>query len=254
MLDHQWITLSDGTRLHCRIWLPDDALSDPVPAILEASPYRLTDGGQRDWDIYPYWAGCGYACARVDLRGTGDSEGVILDEYTAQEQRDVCEVIAWLAAQPWCSGNVGMTGISWTGFNSLQVAALRPPALKAVITLMSTDDRYADDVHYKGGCVSGLDMLAWGGTMLHFNALPAHPQVVGTAGWRSAGSSAWAPISTGPRPGSPTSAAMPTGNTARSAKTSVRSRPPSTRSAAGPTATTTPSCACWPACRGRAKA
>ncbi|HUK76232.1 MAG TPA: CocE/NonD family hydrolase [Thermoleophilia bacterium] len=184
VLDHQWITLSDGTRLHCRIWLPDDAPSDPVPAILEASPYRLTDGGQRDWDIYPYWAGCGYACARVDLRGTGDSEGLIADEYTAQEQRDVCEVIAWLAAQPWCSGNVGMTGISWTGFNSLQVAALRPPALKAVITLMSTDDRYADDVHYKGGCVSGLDMLAWGGTMLHFNALPAHPQVVGTAGWR----------------------------------------------------------------------
>ncbi len=184
VLDHQWIALSDGTRLHCRIWLPDDALSDPVPAILEASPYRLTDGGQRDWDVYPYWAGCGYACARVDLRGTGDSEGLILDEYTAQEQRDVCEVIAWLAAQPWCSGNVGMTGISWTGFNSLQVAALRPPALKAVITLMSTDDRYADDVHFKGGCVSGLDMLAWGGTMLHFNALPAHSQVVGAAVWR----------------------------------------------------------------------
>jgi len=184
VLDHQWITLSDGLRLHCRIWLPDDALGEPVPAILEASPYRLTDGGQRDWDVYPYWAGHGYACARVDLRGTGDSDGLIADEYTAQEQRDVCEVIAWLSTQPWCSGNVGMTGISWTGFNSLQVAALRPPALKAIVTLMSTDDRYADDVHYKGGCVSGLDMLAWGGTMLHFNALPAHPQVVGTAGWR----------------------------------------------------------------------
>ena len=77
-----------------------------------------------------------------------------------------------------------MTGISWTGFNSLQVAALRPPALKAIVTLMSTDDRYADDVHYKGGCVSGLDMLSWGATMLHFNALPPHPQVVGAEGWR----------------------------------------------------------------------
>ena len=83
MLDHQWIALSDGTRLHARIWLPDDALSDPVPAILEASPYRLTDAGQRDWEVYPYWAGYGYACARVDLRGTGDSEGLIVDEYTA---------------------------------------------------------------------------------------------------------------------------------------------------------------------------
>jgi hypothetical protein len=184
VLDHQWITLSDGVRLHARIWLPADADDDPVPAILEASPYRLTDGGQRDWEVYPYWAGHGYACARVDLRGTGDSEGLIDDEYTAQEQRDVCEVIAWLAARPWCSGNVGMTGISWTGFNSLQVAALRPPALKAIITLMSTDDRYADDVHYKGGCVSGLDMQAWGATMLHYNALPPHPQVVGGEGWR----------------------------------------------------------------------
>ena len=184
VIDHVWITLSDGARLNCRVWLPADAETDPVPAILEASPYRLTDAGLRDWEVYPYWAGFGYACARVDLRGTGDSDGLIDDEYTPQEQRDVCEVIAWLAAQAWCSGNVGMTGISWTGFNSLQVAALRPPALKAIVTLMSTDDRYADDVHYKGGCVSGLDMLPWGGTMLHYNALPAHPQVVGGEGWR----------------------------------------------------------------------
>jgi len=182
VLDHQWIALSDGARLHARIWLPTDADDDPVPAILEASPYRLTDGGQRDWEVYPYWAGHGYACVRVDLRGTGDSEGLIDDEYTAREQRDVCEVIAWLAARPWCSGSVGMTGISWTGFNSLQVAALRPPALRAIVTLMSTDDRYADDVHYKGGCVSGLDMHAWGATMMHYNALPSHPQVVGD-GW-----------------------------------------------------------------------
>ncbi len=151
----------------------------------------------------------------------GDSDGVIVDEYTPQEQRDVCEVIAWLAAQPWCTGNVGMTGISWTGFNSLQVAALRPPALKAIVTLMSTDDRYADDVHYKGGCVSGLDMLPWGGTMLHFNALPPHPQVVGARAGASAGSSAWRRTATGPRPGSPTSAATPTGSTARSARTSA---------------------------------
>jgi hypothetical protein len=185
VIDHEWIELADGTRLNARVWLPDDAQADPVPAILEASPYRLTDGGLRDWEFYGYWAGFGYACVRVDLRGTGDSDGFIDDEYTPQEQRDVCEVIAWLAAQPWCSGAVGMTGLSWTGFNSLQVAALRPPALKAIITCMSTDDRYADDVHYKGGCVSGLDMLPWGGTMLHYQALPPHPQVVGHEGWRA---------------------------------------------------------------------
>jgi uncharacterized protein len=183
-IDHVWIVLADGARFNARIWLPDDAESSPVPAILEASPYRLTDGGRHDWEFYPYWAGFGYACARVDLRGTGDSDGLIDDEYTPQEQRDVCEVIAWLAAQSWCTGAVGMTGLSWTGFNSLQVAARRPPALKAIITCMSTDDRYADDVHYKGGCVSGLDMLPWGGTMLHYQALPPHRQVVGAEGWR----------------------------------------------------------------------
>jgi hypothetical protein len=182
--DHFWIPLADGTRLNARVWLPADAESDPVPVILEASPYRLTDGGGRDWEVYPYWAGFGYACVRLDLRGTGDSDGVITDEYTAQEHDDVCEAIAWLAAQPWSTGAVGMTGISWTGFNSLQVAARRPPALKAIITLMSTDDRYADDVHYKGGCVSGLDMLPWGGTMLHYDAIPRHPQVSGQEGWR----------------------------------------------------------------------
>jgi len=183
VLDDQWIPLSDGTRLHARVWLPVDALDDPVPAILEASPYRLTDGGQRDWELYPYWAGHGYGCVRLDLRGTGDSDGLIDDEYAPGEQEDICEAIAWIAARPWCTGAVGMTGISWTGFNSLQVAACRPPALKAIVTLMSTDDRYADDVHYKGGCVSGLDMLPWGATMLHYDALPPHPQVVG-AGWR----------------------------------------------------------------------
>lgn len=183
-IDHTWIPLADGTRLNARIWLPDDADTDPVPAILEASPYRVTDGGLRDWDIYPYWAGFGYACVRVDLRGTGDSDGLIDDEYTPQEQLDICEVVAWLAAQPWSTGRVGMTGISWTGFNSLQVAARRPPALKAIITLMSTDDRYGDDVHYKGGCLSGLDMLPWGSTMFHYQALPPHPQIVGAEGWQ----------------------------------------------------------------------
>ena len=90
---------------------------------------------------------------RVDIRGAGDSDGILRDEYLPQEQEDACEIIACLAAQDWCNGNVGMTGISWGGFNSLQVAARRPPALKAIITLCSTDDRYADDVHYMGGCL-----------------------------------------------------------------------------------------------------
>ena len=117
------------------------------------------------------------------MRGSGESDGVLLDEYSPLEQADAVEVIAWLAAQPWCTGAVGMFGISWGGFNSLQVAAHRPPALKAIVTLCSTDDRYADDVHYVGGCVLGAYMLSWGSTMLALNARPPDPAVVGER-WR----------------------------------------------------------------------
>jgi putative CocE/NonD family hydrolase len=186
VVEDAWIPLADATRLHARLWLPGDATAGPAPAILEAGPYRLTDQeAQRDWGLYGWWAAHGYACVRVDLRGTGDSGGVILDEYTAQEQADILEVLGWIAAQPWCDGGVGLVGLSWTGFNALQVAALRPPELRAVLALMFSDDRYEDDVHYRGGCVAGLEMLAWGGVMYHYNALPAHPQVTGAEDWRS---------------------------------------------------------------------
>src|SRR5688572_5554192 len=108
-IEHIWITLSDGCRLSARIWLPDDAQSDPVPAILEYVPYRKDDGtATRDAMQHPYFAGHGYACVRLDMRGSGDSDGILLDEYLAQEQDDALEVIAWLAEQPWCSGSVGM--------------------------------------------------------------------------------------------------------------------------------------------------
>jgi predicted acyl esterase len=183
-IDHEWIPLSDGTRLGARIWLPEDAEQDPVPAILEYLPYRKGDAfARRDSHHHPYFAGFGYAGVRVDIRGTGDSDGILEDEYLPQEQDDAIEVIAWLAAQPWCSGAVGMIGISWGGFNGLQVAARRPPALQAVISMCASDDRYADDVHYVGGCVLAVDMLPWAATMLTANALPPDPDAVGE-GWR----------------------------------------------------------------------
>ncbi|MBS0525664.1 MAG: CocE/NonD family hydrolase [Proteobacteria bacterium] len=151
-IEHVWIPLSDGTRLAARVWLPDNAEQNPAPALLEYLPYRKRDGtAERDSLTHPYLAAHGYACIRVDIRGSGESEGVLSDEYSQAELHDGVEVIAWLARQPWCSGSVGMFGISWGGFNALQVAALRPPALKAIVTLCSTDDRYADDVHYMGG-------------------------------------------------------------------------------------------------------
>jgi putative CocE/NonD family hydrolase len=183
-VEHTWITLADGTRLSARIWLPSDADSNPVPAILEYLPYRKDDGTAiRDRVMHEYFAGHGYASVRVDMRGSGDSDGLLMDEYLPQEQSDALEVIAWIAAQPWCSGNVGMMGISWGGFNSLQVASHRPLALKAIITVCSTDDRYTDDCHYMGGCVLGSDMLNWASIMFAYNALPPDPAVVGDR-WR----------------------------------------------------------------------
>jgi hypothetical protein len=183
-IEHTWIPLSDGCRLAARIWLPDDADEDPVPAVLEFLPYRKNDGTvTRDAKRQPYLAGFGYAAVRVDMRGTGESDGILEGEYTEQEQEDALELIAWLAEQPWCTGAVGMWGISWGGFNALQVAARRPPALKAIMTLCSTDDRYADDVHYRGGCVLALDMLHWASSMMTWNARPPDPRLAGD-GWR----------------------------------------------------------------------
>jgi len=171
--------MSDGIRLSARIWLPETAVKKPVPGILEYIPYRKRDSiATRDSTIHPYFAGHGYASVRVDLRGSGDSEGVLKDEYLAQELQDGMEVLQWIAAQSWCNGSVGMMGISWGGFNALQIAALRPPQLKAIITICSTDDRYADDIHHMGGCLLS-DNLSWASTMFAYNSCPPDPLLVG---------------------------------------------------------------------------
>ncbi|AZL84566.1 CocE/NonD family hydrolase [Aliivibrio salmonicida] len=160
-IHHDYLTLPDGTRLAYRAWMPEDAHTNPVPAILEFLPYRKNDGTIiRDEITMPQTAAQGYACVRVDLRGCGESEGFMTDEYSTQELQDGCDVITWIAAQAWCNGNLGMVGISWGGFNSLQVAALNPPALKAIITQCSTDDRYRDDIHFNGGCLLN-DNMDW---------------------------------------------------------------------------------------------
>ncbi len=178
--ENLFITLKDSTKLAARLWAPVDAVKSPVPALLEYLPYRKRDGTHvRDALTHPYLAGHGYACIRVDMRGNGDSDGLMRDEYTKQELDDAVEVIAWLARQKWCSGKVGMFGISWGGFNALQVAALRPPELKAIITLCSTDDRYEDDIHYKGGTLLN-ENLGWAATMLAYSSRPPDPKIVGT--------------------------------------------------------------------------
>ncbi len=182
-LENIFIPLSDGCQLAARIWMPDDAAQNPVPAILEYLPYRKRDGTlDRDEMTHPYFAAHGYACIRVDMRGNGESDGLMFDEYLKQEQDDALEVIDWITGQAWCSGQVGMIGISWGGFNGLQVAALRPPALKAVVSICSTDDRYADDVHYMGGCLLNCN-LSWATNMMAYSVRPPDPLLVGEK-WR----------------------------------------------------------------------
>ena len=176
-----WIPLSDGTRLWMKAWRP--VTDSPVPVVLEYLPYRHGDWtAPRDHERHPYYAGYGYASVRVDIRGHGSSDGVPGDEYDEQELRDGEEVIAWLAAQDWCTGSVGMFGISWGGFNSLQLAGRQPEALKAIVTVCSTDDRYDNDVHYMGGSLLGVDMHAWAATMLTFESRP--PDIAVRADWK----------------------------------------------------------------------
>ncbi|MGP4043998.1 CocE/NonD family hydrolase [Streptomyces sp. 2A115] len=181
--EHLWIPLSDGTRLSARIWRPVRSDDEPVPAILEYIPYRKRDfTAVRDSIHHPYMAGHGYACARVDLRGSGESEGVLTDEYLEQEHVDAEEVLAWLADQSWCDGRTGMMGISWGGFNALQVAARQPPSLRAIVIASFTDDRYADDMHFMGGCMLS-DNLSEASTMFAHTSCPPDPAVVGER-WR----------------------------------------------------------------------
>jgi len=182
-IEHVEVPMPDGCRLAARIWMPEGAEEAPVPAILEYLPYRKNDlTAERDAGMQPYLAGHGYAVVRLDLRGAGDSEGLMRDEYLPQELQDGVDAIDWIAGQQWCDGTLGMIGISWGGFNGLQIAALRPPPLKAIVTLCSTDDRYADDVHYMGGCLLG-EQLSWASIMFGKNSLPPDPRNVGDR-WR----------------------------------------------------------------------
>jgi len=182
VLENVWIPAADGTRLAARVWLPET--TDPVPAVFEYIPYRKRDlTRSRDSIHAPYVAGHGYAYVRVDIRGCGDSGGHIDDQYSEAELADGEQIIQWLARQPWCDGRVGMMGISWGGFNALQIAARRPPALGAIVTVCSTDDTFRDNMHYMGGCLLG-DNLSEATTMLAYQTCPPDPEIVGER-WRA---------------------------------------------------------------------
>ena len=187
IIEKQWIPLKDGTRLAARIWMPDGANAAPVPAVLEFLPYRKRNGtSQRDEANYPVFAAAGIAGIRADLRGSGDSEGVLDGEMNPQQLSDATEIIAWIAAQPWSNGKVGMWGISWGGGNTLRVAGVeKPPALKAVIACSASVDRYRDMLRYKGGAHLGAGSanLSWQSQLTGYMTRPPDPQLVGER-WR----------------------------------------------------------------------
>jgi hypothetical protein len=179
-----WIPVRDGTKLAARIWLPEREGFGPFPAILEYIPYRTFD---RYRALDDRWgrtlAQKGIAFVRVDIRGSGNSEGLLRDEYLESEQDDGLDIIAWLAAQPWCNGKIGMRGLSWGGFSALQVAARRPPALKAILPMCATDSRFRNDAHYVGG-VPGLTNLKWAAGFALAMSAPPDPAIVG-ARWEN---------------------------------------------------------------------
>jgi uncharacterized protein len=183
MIENSWVLMPDGVKLAVQLWLPVDPKRRPAPVVLEYIPYRKRDG-YRAFDMY--WGGVlaarGIAYARLETRGSGDSTGLLADEYLPSEQQDAATTIAWLAAQPWCNGSVGMRGVSWGGFSTLQAAALRPPALKAIMPMSASDMRYTDDAHYLGG-VFALTGLKWAASMKVVMAGPPDPLISGEA-WK----------------------------------------------------------------------
>ena len=180
------IPARDGVELSANIWRPEPVADDPevrFPVIVEMIPYGK-DNWRRDTDdARGRWLGArGYALCRVDVRGTGSSGGIALDEYTADETRDGYDAVEWVAAQPWCSGAVAMWGISYGAFTAIQVAKLRPPHLRAIVPCMGTDDRYVDDIHYRGGCVTVSELSQYAVSQVAMNAMPPDATLRG-AGW-----------------------------------------------------------------------
>ena len=175
---HLRIPMTDGVELDAHLFLPEEP--GQFPAVFDYYPYRKDDLSAGNLRFQQYLAQRGYAALRIDVRGTGSSGGTASDEYSVQEQLDAVEAIAWMASQPWSTGKVGMFGTSYGGFNSLQVAMHRPPALKAICPMYFTDNRYTDDCHYKGGALQMLyDVATYGLSMVVQNAMPPTPAACG---------------------------------------------------------------------------
>lgn len=174
-METSWLTMKDGTRLSATSYKPvPRRTGERFPVLFEFLPYRKDDGGYiGTYALYTYFVRRGYIMTRVDIRGTGASEGTFpLREYSEQELDDAVEIIDQLSRWPGSSGNVGMWGISWGGFNAIQTAMRRPPALKAILAACATDDLYHDDVHYIDGALHADEWAFW---FDHSKAIPRSP-------------------------------------------------------------------------------
>lgn len=177
--DYVRVPMRDGVYLHARLWRP--LPNEPLPVVINYDPYRPSDGRTLGrGHVWEYLARHGFVFAHLAVRGTDASEGIATDEYVPVEQTDGYDAIQWFAAQPWCNGSVGMMGTSYSGFTAIQVATLQPPHLKAIVPLLATDDRYTDDIHYRGGTLHTFNNLeTYGAMMGAMNALPPLPEHAG---------------------------------------------------------------------------
>jgi hypothetical protein len=180
-VDYVRVPMRDGVELCAKLTRP--AAAGSFPAIMEYNPYRRLRKPLPDYrDEYPpavpYLAAHGYAIVQFDVRGTGNSGGWTADIYNDEERQDAYDMVGWIAAQPWCSGNVGMIGKSYSAVVQWQVAVQNPPALKAIIVRSANDDVYTEWV-YPGGCLRPYMFDSYSANMNTWNFAPPDPDVVG---------------------------------------------------------------------------
>jgi hypothetical protein len=176
------IAMPDGVQLAVDLYMPSGGQAgERFPVVLEYTPYRKTESRALNYPLYSYFVKRGYVLARVDIRGTGNSQGQVIPyEYSDIELDDGEVVIDWLSRQDWSTGQVGMFGISWGGINSIQMAVRQPPALKAFIALMATEDLYQEDVHYMDGIIH---TDSWMMSADLYNAMPGAPDFILDESW-----------------------------------------------------------------------
>ncbi|HET8630996.1 MAG TPA: CocE/NonD family hydrolase [Thermomicrobiales bacterium] len=164
------IPMPDGARLAGNLFLPD--APGAYPGLLTLLPYLKDSPPRRAREAYyRHFASRGYAVMLVDVRGTGNSEGGNPGPQAPQEARDGQELVEWMARQAWCTGGVGVWGVSNGGNTAISIAATRPPHLRAIIPIHGSHDTY-DWFFRPNGCCSLLYADGWGLRMAASNLVP----------------------------------------------------------------------------------